>query len=209
MSNENLSPKGIRKILKEIKTLSETPIKGITVENNRERLNEIRATIEGPESTPFEGGVFKMKLVLESNFPNSPPKGYFITKIFHPNVATTGEICLNTLKKDWKPELGLGEVLQTIKCLLIYPNAESALNEEAGKLILENYDEYSRYAKLMTKIHASSSERTNSENTTKKRKKLKKTTSKSKTKTKKSSKSKSKTSTAGKKKKRRKNLKRL
>ncbi|KAJ3432989.1 hypothetical protein M0812_21936 [Anaeramoeba flamelloides] len=209
MSNENLSPKGIRKILKEIKTLSETPIKGITVENNRERLNEIRATIEGPESTPFEGGVFKMKLVLESNFPNSPPKGYFITKIFHPNVATTGEICLNTLKKDWKPELGLGEVLQTIKCLLIYPNAESALNEEAGKLILENYDEYSRYAKLMTKIHASLSERTNSENTTKKRKKLKKTTSKSKTKTKKSSKSKSKTSTAGKKKKRRKNLKRL
>ncbi|KAJ3439592.1 hypothetical protein M0812_15625 [Anaeramoeba flamelloides] len=209
MSNENLSPKGIRKILKEIKTLSETPIKGITVENNRERLNEIRATIEGPESTPFEGGVFKMKLVLESNFPNSPPKGYFITKIFHPNVATTGDICLNTLKRDWKPELGLGEVLQTIKCLLIYPNAESALNEEAGKLILENYDEYSRHAALMTKIHASCSERTNSEKAPKKRKKFKKTTSNTKTKTKNKKSTKSKTLTAGKKKKRRKNLKRL
>ncbi len=25
--------------------------------------------------TPFEGGVFKMKLVLGSDFPNAPPKG--------------------------------------------------------------------------------------------------------------------------------------
>ena len=25
--------------------------------------------------TPFEGGLFKMKLVLGSDFPNAPPKG--------------------------------------------------------------------------------------------------------------------------------------
>lgn len=34
------------------------------------------------------------------------------------------------------------------------PNAESALNEEAGKLLLEHYDDYSQRAKLMTDIHA-------------------------------------------------------
>ncbi len=33
--------------------------------------------------------------------------GYFVTWIFHPNVAKNGEICVNTLKKDWKPTLGL------------------------------------------------------------------------------------------------------
>ncbi len=38
-------------------------------------------------------------------------KGYFVTKIFHPNVSKTGEICVNTLKKDWKPELGIRDVL--------------------------------------------------------------------------------------------------
>ena len=27
--------------------------------------------------------------------------GFFITKIFHPNVSDKGEICVNTLKKDW------------------------------------------------------------------------------------------------------------
>ena len=44
--------------------------------------------------------------------------------------------------------------LQTVKCLLIYPNPESALNEEAGKLLLEHYDDYSRHARLITSIHA-------------------------------------------------------
>lgn len=46
------------------------------------------------------------------------------------------------------------QLLQTIKCLLIVPNAESALNEEAGKLLLENYEEYSKRASMMTEIHA-------------------------------------------------------
>lgn len=34
------------------------------------------------------------------------------------------------------------------------PNAESALNEEAGKLLLEQYEDYSQRAKMMTEIHA-------------------------------------------------------
>ena len=35
------------------------------------------------------------------------PKGYFMTKIFHPNVSAAGEICVNVLKKDWSPEVGI------------------------------------------------------------------------------------------------------
>ena len=43
---------------------------------------------------------------------------------------------------------------QVIRCLLIEPNPESALNEEAGKLLLEDYEAYARHARLMTSIHA-------------------------------------------------------
>lgn len=43
---------------------------------------------------------------------------------------------------------------QTIKCLLIHPNPESALNEEAGRLLLEDYKEYASRAHLLTEIHA-------------------------------------------------------
>jgi ubiquitin-conjugating enzyme E2 S len=95
-----------------------------------------------------------MKLVLPKEFPASPPLGFFLTKIFHPNVASNGAICVNTLKRDWKPEHGIRHILLTIKCLLIYPNPESALNEEAGRLLLEHYEDYSSRARMMTGIHA-------------------------------------------------------
>merc|ERR1712119_35489 len=103
-----------------------------------------------------QGGQFRVKLVLSKDFPASPPKGFFLTKIFHPNVGGNGEICVNTLKKDWKPDLGIKHILLTVKCLLIVPNPESALNEEAGKLLLERYDDYCSRAKLFTEIHARS-----------------------------------------------------
>ncbi|XP_039019940.1 ubiquitin-conjugating enzyme E2 22-like [Hibiscus syriacus] len=95
-----------------------------------------------------------MKLLLSRDFPHSPPKGYFLTKIFHPNIATNGEICVNTLKKDWNPSLGLRHVLIVVRCLLIEPFPESTLNEQAGKMLLENYDEYARHARLYIGIHA-------------------------------------------------------
>jgi len=63
------------------------------------------------DSTPYAGGYFHIKLVLGKNFPSEPPKGFFITKIFHPNVAKNGEICVNTLKKDWKSDYGVKHIL--------------------------------------------------------------------------------------------------
>ncbi len=47
--------------------------------------------------------------------------GYFLTKIFHPNVSKPGEICVNVLKRDWKPDMGLRHVLVIVRCLLIEP----------------------------------------------------------------------------------------
>merc|ERR1712110_645943 len=117
-------------------------------------ITSVEAIIDGPADTPYFLGKFRVKLTIQKDFPQSPPLGFFLTKIFHPNVSSRGEICVNTLKKDWKSNLGLKHVLLTIKCLLIVPNPESALNEEAGKLLLERYDDYCTRAKLYTDIHA-------------------------------------------------------
>lgn len=61
--------------------------------------------------TPYAGGVFRVKLLLAKDFPATPPKAFFVTRIFHPNVAANGEICVNTLKRDWKPDLGIKHIL--------------------------------------------------------------------------------------------------
>jgi ubiquitin-conjugating enzyme E2 S len=73
-----------------------------------------------------------------------------LTKIFHPNVSEKGEICVNTLKRDWNPlQWSIKHIfevdntflisIKVIKCLLIVPFPESSLNEEAGKIFMENY----------------------------------------------------------------------
>ncbi|CAI5966829.1 unnamed protein product [Closterium sp. NIES-64] len=46
---------------------------------------------------------------------------------------------------------------QVVRCLLIEPYPESALNEDAGKLLLEDYEAYAKHARLFTSIHAPSS----------------------------------------------------
>ncbi|CAA6661949.1 unnamed protein product [Spirodela intermedia] len=150
-TNENLPPNVIKQLVKELRNLDESP---------RKELKYIvhlftNLCFHVSAGTPYENGTFRMKLLLSHDFPQSPPKGFFLTKIFHPNISSSGEICVNTLKKDWSPCLGLRHILLVIRCLLIEPFPESALNEQAGKMLLENYEEYARHASLYTGIHAS------------------------------------------------------
>ena len=113
------------------------------------------------EETPFYGGRFRLKLVLGDDYPTAPPRGLFITKIYHPNISSTGDICVNTLKKDWNVDVTLKHVLQVIRCLLIVPFPESSLNDEAGKLFMDSYEEFARRARIMTEVHAISNDEEN------------------------------------------------
>ena len=77
--------------------------------------------------------------------------------MYHPNVdVSTGAICVNTLKKDWTADTTLSHVLAVIRCLLIVPFPESSLNDEAGKLFMESYDEYAKRARLLADVHGRS-----------------------------------------------------
>ena len=143
------------RMAREVRQLAQTPPEGVKyVETDADALTEVHADLTGPEGTPYSGAVFRLKLVIGSEFPSAPPRGFFLTKIFHPNVATNGDICVNTLKRDWKPETTLSHILQVIRCLLIVPFPESSLNDEAGKLFMTSYDQYAQRARLMTDLHA-------------------------------------------------------
>eukprot|EP00755_Sulcionema_specki_P030173 Sspe_Gene.93769::Locus_66292_Transcript_1_1_Confidence_1.000_Length_558::g.93769::m.93769/K10583/UBE2S, E2EPF; ubiquitin-conjugating enzyme E2 S len=157
-------PTVAKSIASNINDLMKNPIEGIVVKASEDLL-VLDAEIKGPDDTPFSGGSFNVRLCMDSGYPDVPPKGYFLTKIFHPNISDPrGEICVNTLKKDWNPSLGLRHILLVIRCLLIEPNPESALNEEAGKLLLEDYNEYCRRARIYTSIHATPQNQLGKEN---------------------------------------------
>lgn len=108
---ENLSPQIIRQVVKELQGLQTNALEGIKVVINDADVTDIQAIIEGPAGTPYVNGAFRVKLTLPKDFPSHPPKAFFLTKIFHPNVAPNGEICVNTLKKDWKSDLGIQHIL--------------------------------------------------------------------------------------------------
>ncbi|KAG0236725.1 hypothetical protein BGW42_002887 [Actinomortierella wolfii] len=149
-----ISPAAVRKVTRELYAILDDPPEGIRLILNEDSITDIQAWILGPEGTPYEGGCFRIRIQLSPDFPNSPPKCYFLTKIFHPNVSPQGDVCVNTLKKDWKKELGIRHILLVVKCLLIVPNPESALNEEAGRQLLVRYEDYAKHARIMTEIHA-------------------------------------------------------
>ncbi|KAL4917632.1 ubiquitin-conjugating enzyme/RWD-like protein [Aspergillus aurantiobrunneus] len=118
-------------------------------------ITQLMILLAGPQGTPYSQGLWRLHLKLPQDYPKSPPKATFKTRIWHPNMEeTTGAVCVDTLKRDWKSTLTLKDVLITISCLLIYPNPDSALNSTAGALLQENYDAFARQAKLMTSIHA-------------------------------------------------------
>ncbi|KAK4530951.1 hypothetical protein CCYA_CCYA06G1808 [Cyanidiococcus yangmingshanensis] len=155
--SENLPPGVITKLFREVQSLRDDPVHGVALlhDASQDVLTEIHAVISGPEDTPYESGAFRVKLVLSGDYPCQPPKGFFLTKIFHPNISEQGEICVNTLKRDWEAHLGIRHVLTVIRCLLIDPNPESALNEEAGRLLLEDYASFAARARIWTEVHAS------------------------------------------------------
>lgn len=41
-----------------------------------------------------------------------------------------------------------------IRCLLIVPFPESSLNDEAGKLFMDSYEEFAARARITTEVHA-------------------------------------------------------
>lgn len=64
-----------------MQSLQSNPPEGIKVMLNEADVLDIQAIIQGPSGTPYAKGAFKVKLSLPKDFPASPPKAYFLTKV--------------------------------------------------------------------------------------------------------------------------------
>jgi len=68
---------------------------------------------QGPVDTPYHGGIFNLEVAFPSDYPFKPPKVKFVTRVFHPNVNTNGDICLDILRDNWSPALTISKGMST------------------------------------------------------------------------------------------------
>ena len=145
----------IRRIKKEIEELEKTPPDNCSAGPiNENDLFQWRATILGPEGSPYQGGIFNLKISLPPDYPFKAPHISFITQIYHCNVNSNGSICLDILKDNWSPALTLGKALLSICSLMDDPNPNDPLMPEIATLFVKDRGLHDANAREYTRMHA-------------------------------------------------------
>ena len=85
--------------------MNKEKVDGIEITPDTTDFRHFYVKIKGPTQTPYEGGIFEVELLLSDDYPMSPPKALFNTKIYHPNIDKIGRVCLDILKTNWTPVL--------------------------------------------------------------------------------------------------------
>ena len=84
------------------------------------------------------GGKYDFTVRVPPEYPHKAPVVHCDTPVYHPNIDTDGNVCLNILRADWKPVLDIGNVIMGLIFLFLEPNPNDPLNHEAAAEFREN-----------------------------------------------------------------------
>ncbi|XP_014239513.1 ubiquitin-conjugating enzyme E2 R2-like [Cimex lectularius] len=136
----------IKALALEYKNLQEEPLEGFQVKLAKEdSLFEWEVAIFGPPETLYQGGYFKARMKFPQDYPYSPPSIKFLTKVWHPNVYESGDLCISILHppvddpqsgelpcERWNPTQTVRTILLSVVSLLNEPNTFSPANVDAS-----------------------------------------------------------------------------
>ncbi|KAI5647225.1 hypothetical protein M9H77_33230 [Catharanthus roseus] len=112
-------------------------------------MKEFYVHFNGPNESPYHGGVWKIRVELPDNYPYKSPSIGFVNKIYHPNVdEMSGSVCLDVINQTWSPMFDLVNVFEVfLPQLLLYPNPSDPLNGEAAALMMRDRTAYEQRVK--------------------------------------------------------------
>ncbi|KAJ1722083.1 hypothetical protein LPJ53_003452 [Coemansia erecta] len=143
-----------KRIQKELAEISLDPPSNCSAGPKGDNLYEWVSTIVGPGDSPYSGGVFFLDIHFPQEYPFKPPKIIFRTRIYHCNINSQGQICLDILKDNWSPALTISKVLLSICSLLTDPNPADPLVHSIAQQLINNRSEHDATAKEWTKRYA-------------------------------------------------------
>jgi ubiquitin-conjugating enzyme E2 D len=143
-----------QRINKELKDLKKNPPANCSAGPINDDIFKWEAVILGPSESPYEGGVFNLRIEFPTDYPFKAPKIKFITPIYHCNINEQGGICLDILKEQWSPALTISKVLLSICSLMDDPNPDDPLRPELADLYKEDRELYDKRARFYTQTKA-------------------------------------------------------
>lgn len=143
-----------KRIKKELRDTVKDPVLNCSTGPVEGDMFHWTAVIMGPSDCVYEGGVFRLDIRFPSDYPFRPPKIKFLTRIYHPNVNSTGGICLDILKEQWSPALTISKVLISISSLLTDPNPDDPLVPDIARIYKTSRQEYNKTAREWVQKYA-------------------------------------------------------
>ncbi|XP_042513970.1 ubiquitin-conjugating enzyme E2 D1-like [Macadamia integrifolia] len=107
----------------ELEIIKEDPFTHCSCGPEGDDILKWQAAIMGPPDTPIEDGIYFLSIDIPENYPFSPPKIKFQTKIFHPSIDEDGNIYVDILEEDgWTPAMSIMSSLISIWSILPDPS---------------------------------------------------------------------------------------
>jgi len=130
----------------EMNNIRKDPIEGVRIElQDDENMFDWDVSVFGPPKTLYEGGYFKAKIKFPQDYPYSPPSFKFLTKMWHPNIYETGDVCISILhppvddpqsgelpQERWNPTQNVRTIMLSVISMLNEPNTSSPANVDAS-----------------------------------------------------------------------------